>query len=94
MLLANHMKGLCVVKKVIQQAKNLELQTKIRNIISDNALALVHNPYGNYAIQTALDVFYIYFTCSLMTKTFPCRLLLNLLENLISYQCKSILAML
>jgi len=57
MLLANHMKGLCVVKKAIQQLKNLELQEKFKIIITDNALALVHNPYGNYAIQTAFEVF-------------------------------------
>lgn len=50
------MKGLCVVKKVIQYAKNDTFQLNIRNLIAENALGLVHNPYGNYAIQTALDV--------------------------------------
>jgi len=56
MLLANHMKGLCVVKKAIQLVKNPELFDKFKKIITDNALALVHNPYGNYAIQTAFEV--------------------------------------
>ena len=56
MLLANHMKGLCVIKKAVQQIKNKELSDKFKNIITDNALALVHNPYGNYAIQTAFEV--------------------------------------
>jgi len=56
MLLANHMKGLCVVKKAIQQVKFPDLFNKFEKIITDNALALVHNPYGNYAIQTAFEV--------------------------------------
>lgn len=56
MLLANHMKGLCVVKKAIQQVKHNDILQKFKNIITDNALALVHNPYGNYAIQTAFEV--------------------------------------
>lgn len=56
MLLANHMKGLCVVKKAIQQVRDKDILEKCKNIITDNALALVHNPYGNYAIQTAFEV--------------------------------------
>lgn len=56
MLLANHMKGLCVIKKAIQQVKCTDLFDKFGKIIADNALALVHNPYGNYAIQTAFEV--------------------------------------
>lgn len=54
--LVNHMKGLCVVKKVIQKTKKEKFMKKILFIIEENALVLVHNPYGNYAIQTALDV--------------------------------------
>lgn len=56
MLLANHMKGLCVIKKAIQQVRSLTIFDKFEKIIADNALALVHNPYGNYAIQTAFEV--------------------------------------
>ena len=56
MLLANHMKGLCVIKKVIQISKNETFMNLIVNIIAENAISLVHNPYGNYAIQTALEV--------------------------------------
>lgn len=55
-LLSNHMKGLCVVKKVIQLTTKEKFKLRIRDIIADNALALIHNPYGNYAIQTALEV--------------------------------------
>ena len=57
MLLANHNKGLCVIKKVIQiRSKKEKYMKKIISIIVDNALALVYNPYGNYVIQTALEV--------------------------------------
>jgi len=59
-LLSNHMKGLCVVKKIIQLTTKEYLRIKIRDIIAENAIALVHNPYGNYAIQTALEVNFSY----------------------------------
>jgi len=54
--LPNHMKGLCVVKKVIQLTTNKNFKTKIRDIITENELSLVHNSYEYYAIQTALEV--------------------------------------
>jgi hypothetical protein len=54
--LANHSKGLCVIKRVIQKSSNEFIIRKIVNIITENALLFVHNPFGNYAIQTALDV--------------------------------------
>ena len=56
MLLGNHMKGLCVIKKAIQQVKSPMILEKLKNVITDNSLALVHNPYGNYTIQTAMEV--------------------------------------
>ncbi len=58
MLLANHMKGLCVIKKAIQQVKCSYLFDHFEKVIAYNALALVHNPYGNYAIQTAFEVIF------------------------------------
>lgn len=60
MLLANHMKGLCVVKKVIQKTRMEKFKKKILQLVEENALALVHNPFGNYAIQTALKVLVIF----------------------------------
>jgi hypothetical protein len=62
--LANHNKGLCVIKRVIQKSTNNVIIKKIINIITENALFFVHNPFGNYVIQTALDVnlyFYLIF---------------------------------
>jgi hypothetical protein len=56
MMLANHMKGLCVVKKALSQVKSKEFLNKFKDLICNNTMALVHNPYGNYAIQTVLDV--------------------------------------
>lgn len=56
MLLVNHMKGLCVVKKVIQKTKKEKFMKRILTLIEENAIILVPNPYGNYAIQTALEV--------------------------------------
>lgn len=69
-LLSNHMKGLCVVKKVIQLATKEQYKLKIRDIIADNALALIHNPYGNYAIQTALEVKRIFINNNYLSKIF------------------------
>ena len=53
------MKGLCVVKKAISQVKSKEFLKKFRDLISNNTMAFVHNPYGNYAIQSVLDVNFI-----------------------------------
>lgn len=57
MLLANHMKGLCVVKKAISQVQKEDFLVNFRDLICNNTMALVHNPYGNYVIQTLLEVF-------------------------------------
>jgi hypothetical protein len=56
MLLANNMKGLCVVKKSISQVKSRVFLDKFKELILSNTMALVHNPYGNYAIQTVFEV--------------------------------------
>jgi len=62
MLLANHIKGLCVIKKAIQQIKSSNLFDKFEKTIADNALALINNPYGNYAIQTAFEVIFFQYS--------------------------------
>lgn len=56
MMLANHMKGLCVIKKALAQVKSKDYLEKFKELICNNTMALVHNPYGNYAIQTVLEV--------------------------------------
>jgi Na+/proline symporter len=60
MILANHMKGLCVVKKALSQVKSRGFMDKFKDLINNNTMALVHNPYGNYAIQTVLEVIKIF----------------------------------
>jgi hypothetical protein len=60
MNLANHSNGLCVIKKIIIHASKKETINKIMLRIVDNCLNLVQNPYGNYAIQVALDVIFVY----------------------------------
>lgn len=54
--LANNNKGLCVIKRIIQKSKNEIVIKKVLKILNDNALSLVQNPYGNYALQAALEV--------------------------------------
>jgi len=53
--LANNEKGLSVIKKLIIHSKNFETLETIRNQISENALILSQNPFGNYAIQVAFE---------------------------------------
>jgi len=55
MLLANNSNGLCVCKKIIIHALNIETIKRIQEQIAENAIVLVQNPYGNYAIQVAFE---------------------------------------
>jgi hypothetical protein len=56
MRLANHNNGLCVVKKIIIHASNVVTIEKLKDLLTFNAMMLIQNPYGNYAIQIAFDV--------------------------------------
>lgn len=56
MKLANNTNGLCIIKKVIIHAKNEETIKKLLQKLIDNSFSLIQNPFGNYAIQTAVDV--------------------------------------
>jgi len=55
--LSNNVNGVCVAKKVIPLClvKNSKYQQRILEIISKSSLELIQNPYGNYALQIALD---------------------------------------
>lgn len=59
MSLANNSYGLGVVKKIIIHARNTEVVNTTFLLLVYNALVLVQNPFGNYAIQMAIDVIYI-----------------------------------
>jgi hypothetical protein len=52
--LAQHPYGLCVVKKCIAQANDVQKQRIIKKLAA-HANDLVVSPYGNYAIQAALE---------------------------------------
>lgn len=54
--LANNSNGLCVAKKLIfLEYKNLNFP-RLMQIMLENSIQLIQNPYGNYAIQIAIDV--------------------------------------
>jgi len=48
--------GICVIKKIINGNKNLDIRNKIIELIKLNGLEIIQNPYGNYIIQHVLDV--------------------------------------
>lgn len=56
-MLANNANGLCVVKKVIIHGQKVDTLTAIRERLVDNALSIVQNPFGNYALQVAFEVY-------------------------------------
>jgi len=53
--LAIHCNGLCVIKKLIAICKSQMHQIKIMRILIDNYPSLIQHPFGNYAIQTAVE---------------------------------------
>ena len=55
LFLANNPNGLCVIKKAIIVEKNQPNFEKYKAEIAKNALLLIQNPYGNYALQAVLD---------------------------------------
>lgn len=54
LFLANNPNGLCIIKKIIVVENKRNNHSIIQKSIEENALALVQNPYGNYALQAAL----------------------------------------
>ena len=54
--LAYNQNGICLVKKVLSMTHKIELHKKLKEIILKNALNLVVHQYGNYAIQTIVEI--------------------------------------
>lgn len=54
--LAKNTNGLCVIKKLVQILKDETQQAHLMQIIADNAIDLVQDPYGNYAITEVINV--------------------------------------
>ena len=55
LFLSNNANGLCVVKKEIICENKKENFEELKKEIVTHALVLIQNPYGNYALQTAID---------------------------------------
>ena len=58
LLLANNANGVCVVKKIIHlfSLQNKDVLNKVQLLINENAFVLIQNPYGNHALQSAIDI--------------------------------------
>jgi hypothetical protein len=55
---ANHSFGLCVLKQLVTKVENAPgLRGRIIGLLTDNLENLIQNPYGNYALQHALDTY-------------------------------------
>ena len=54
--LALDQNGLCVIKKIISKINNHERKLLIGEKLSEHSVQLVQSPYGNYAVQLALEV--------------------------------------
>ncbi|MCQ2817080.1 MAG: hypothetical protein MJ252_07430 [archaeon] len=55
LLLANHLSGICVVKKLVGEPKHEEVLLNIKNILIQNEDKLINHPYANQAIQAAIQ---------------------------------------
>ena len=55
LFLANNANGLCVMKKEIIHEYKRDNFLLLQKLLKDNALVLVQNPFGNYALQTVFE---------------------------------------
>jgi len=56
MKLVVNVSGLGVVKRIITHLKTEKTYKIVSEFLIKNSLMLIQNPYGNYAIQVAIDV--------------------------------------
>ena len=56
LFLANHSNGIVIIKKVILLNPKNYLHEILKKILLENALNLIENAYGNYALQVAVEV--------------------------------------
>jgi hypothetical protein len=54
--MSNHSYGLGVAKKIIIHARNNDYINRAWTILQSNALTLVQNPFGNYALQMGVEI--------------------------------------
>ncbi len=53
--LANHINGICIVKKILSLTHKKDIHEKLKKIINENALTLIQHIYGNYVIQIVIE---------------------------------------
>ena len=53
--LANHINGICIVKKILSLTHKKDIHEKLKKIINENALILIQHIYGNYVIQIVVE---------------------------------------
>ena len=56
LFLANNSNGLCIVKKEITLEFKNENFERLKSELYNNAMVLIQNPYGNYALQMSIDL--------------------------------------
>lgn len=56
LFLANNSNGLCIVKKEIALEFKNENFKRLKSELYNNAMVLIQNPYGNYALQMSIDL--------------------------------------
>ena len=56
LFLANNSNGLCIVKKEITLESKKENFERLKSELYNNAMVLIQNPYGNYALQMSIDL--------------------------------------
>ena len=56
-LLVNNSNGLCIVKKeiILEYKKKSNFFIQLKKLLLENSLILIQNPFGNYALQIAID---------------------------------------
>ena len=53
--LANHINGICIVKKILSLTHKKDIHEKLKKIINENAFNLIQHIYGNYVIQIIIE---------------------------------------
>ena len=56
MALANHVNGLSIVKKILSTIKDYSIILNLQSKLIENSLLLIQNPFGNYALQAAFEI--------------------------------------
>lgn len=55
LILANNVNGLTVCKKIIVSSQHPEIRYRVQRKLIENAILLIQNPFGNYALQSAFE---------------------------------------